>query len=106
MYLHGELNSGSTLKLKLKGGLHCKSKGQSIQMSSLLQSKTFLNTFSGRNRHDQTIMRNLLFRTTRIVREQFELNSSVQSAMHLPQLIIKYFESALVFIANDAERPT
>jgi len=51
-------------------------------------------------------MKNLLFRVTRIVREQFELQCSTQSAALLPGLIIRYFESALIFIANDAERPT
>lgn len=106
MMLHGELNTGSTLKLKLKGGLDCIAKGQSVRMSNLLQSTTFLSTFSGSNRREKSIMKNLLFRVNRLIREKFEEACSVQTTLLLPNLIIRYLECALVFIANDAERPT
>lgn len=40
-------------------------------MSDLLMSKTFLEAFSARNRKEKSIMKNLLFRTKRIMNEKF-----------------------------------
>jgi hypothetical protein len=38
--------------------------------------------------------------------EKFEEITPDSQLKQQPDLIIKYFENALVFIANDAERPT
>ena len=75
-------------------------------MSDLLESKTFLTTFANKNRKDKSIMKNLLFRIRRIMREEFETISTGNQSEQLGELIIRYFENSLVFIVNDIERPT
>jgi len=75
--LHNEVNE-TGIQLLLKGGLTSnvevkRANGQrlSVNMSQLLQSQTFLDTFSARNRKEQTIMKNILFRIRKIMSEQY-----------------------------------
>jgi len=103
--LHADVNN-PTVKLRLKGGINAivSTKGRSLTMSQLLESRTFLETFAATNRKENILMRQLLFRFRRIMRSTFE---EVMSSTHsLGDMIIRYFENSLVFIANDAERPT
>lgn len=74
-------------------------------MSQLLQSRTFLSAFSGRQRREQSIAENLLFHFKRIMKEKFVKVATSSQLSVFNELIIKYFENSLVFIANDTERP-
>ena len=78
----------------------------SINMSDLLQSKTFLDAFSAKNRKEKTIMKNLIFRVKRIMNEKFTEIAGQRSINQMPEMIIKYLENSLVFITNDVERLT
>lgn len=40
-------------------------------MADLLSSQTFLETFSAKNRHESSIMKNLMFRMRRIMNDKF-----------------------------------
>jgi len=78
----------------------------SLKMSDLLSSNTFLETFSAKNRKERSIMKNLMFRIQRIMNDKFVEIAGSKSIEQIPEMIIKYLENSLVFITNDAERPT
>ena len=75
-------------------------------MNELLSSKSFLKTFSSVNKRERTVMKDLIFRTKRIMSEKFAEVSNSKSIEQMPEMIIKYLENSLVFISNDVERPT
>jgi hypothetical protein len=51
-------------------------------------------------------MKNLMFRIKRIMSDKFYEIAGNKSIDQMPEMIIKYLENLLVFITNDAERPT
>lgn len=51
-------------------------------------------------------MKNLMFRVRKIMLEKFNEIANQKSIEQMALLILKYFENSLVFITNDAERPT
>ena len=73
-------------------------------MSQLLESQTFLNTFANNKRKEQSIVDNLLFNFQRIIKEKFVKITPVNQLCQFNDLVIKYFENSLVFIANDTDR--
>jgi len=77
--LHGEINQ-SDLKLKLRGGLDtmvdvlgAKSGDvrQSISMSSLIQSQTFVQNFSAKKQNSKATLKQLLFILDRQMYDSF-----------------------------------
>lgn len=77
---------------------------QSIRMSQLLESQSFLSAFSNNKRNDRTILENLLFHFKRIIKEKFVKITPQNQLNQFNELLIKYFENCLVFIANDTDR--
>ena len=110
--LHSEINDGA-IRLQLKGGLLANAEfvnqanqRVSVNMSDLLSSQTFLETFSAKNRNEAYIMKNLMFRIRRIMNDKFHEIAGERSVEQMPEMIMKYLENSLVFITNDVERPT
>lgn len=86
--MHREINQ-TGVALKLKGGINTEilemvipsetqypagsenQIKQSIRMSQLLESQSFLNAFSNNKRQDRTILENLQFHFKRIIKEKF-----------------------------------
>jgi hypothetical protein len=113
--MHREINQ-SDQALKLKGGIDTEilvmqfqqlgkdDVQQSIRMSQLLESQTFLNAFSSNKRKEKSILDNLLFNFQRIIKEKFVKITPVSQLNQFNDLLIKYFENSLVFIANDTDR--
>lgn len=73
-------------------------------MSQLLESQTFLNAFSANKRKEQSIVQNLLFNFRRIMKEKFVKITPASQLNQFNDLLIKYLENSLVFIANDTDR--
>lgn len=73
-------------------------------MSDLLESRTFLNAFASHNRKEQSIVNNLLFHFQRIIKEKFVKVTPASQLNQFNDLLIKYFENSLMFIANDTDR--
>jgi hypothetical protein len=73
-------------------------------MSQLLQSRTFLNAFSSRNRRDEATVTSLLFHFQRIMKEKFVKVAAASQLSQFNDLLVKYLENSLVFIANDTDR--
>lgn len=73
-------------------------------MSQLLQSQTFLRAFSGHHRKEQSIVESLQFHFQRIIKEKFVRVASSSQLAQFNDLLIKYLENSLVFIANDTDR--
>jgi hypothetical protein len=126
--MHREVNQAGTA-LRLKGGLDSEvlalqlshidetaSRGdgialedlpgarQSVRMSQLLQSRTFLRAFSGQHRKEQPTVDSLHFHFQRIMKEKFVKVASAGQLTQFNDLLIKYLENALIFIANDTDR--
>jgi hypothetical protein len=73
-------------------------------MSQLLQSRTFLDAFSGQHRKDQSIVESLLFHFQRIMKEKFVKVAPASQLGQFNDLLVKYLENSLIFIANDTDR--
>ena len=73
-------------------------------MSQLLESQTFLNTFATNKKKEQSIIDNLLFNFSRIMKEKFVKITPVNQLGQFNDVVIKYLENSLVFIANDTDR--
>ena len=97
------LESGSATEKAMHGGQPEITK-QSVRMSQLLQSRTFLNAFSSHNRKEQSILQSLLFHFQRIMKEKFVKVAPANQLSQFNDLLVKYLENALIFIANDTDR--
>lgn len=107
--MHREINQSSQA-LTLKGGLDTEVMSiqlsqarpeDSIRLSQLLESQTFLKAFAKEKRNSNAIESNLLFNFWRIMKQKFCKVTQTVYIQSFPDFMIKYYENSMTIIAND-----